>query len=273
MSTHHLRLVPAGLVVLAAALVGCGEATGDDPPAAGAGSPIDGDYVSDGAPNPPFRDGSEPIRLRLRDGEISFSASCNQFSGQATWDDGVLRTSALGGTEMGCPGTRQTQDEWMIDFFGSTPTLELDGTDLAIRSGKDRVWFVPADEIPSAEPGDSGDLVGTDWRLTGIGEHDGDSIGMMVIPDDVTATIRLDDSEMRFNSGCNSGGGRATVLADTITFGRMAMTLELCPGASGEVEHGVIRVLQGKSTVSWSISGDELRLRTSDGRHELVFHR
>ncbi len=47
---------------------------------------------------------------------------------------------------------------------------------------------------------------------------------------------------------------------DTITFGQMGMTLKLCPGAAGEVERGVTRVLQGKSTVSWSISGDELRL-------------
>jgi heat shock protein HslJ len=153
MSTHHLRLVSVGLVVLvgqAATLVGCGEATVDDPPAVGARSAIDGDYLSNGAPNPPFRDGSEPIRLTLRDGEISFTASCNHFSGQATWDDGVLRTSALGGTEMGCPGPRQTQDEWMIEFFGSSPTLELNGTDLAVRSDTDRVWFVPVDEVPSS---------------------------------------------------------------------------------------------------------------------------
>ena len=269
MSTHHLRLVPAGLVVLAAVLAGCGEATGDDPPAVGAGSAIDGDYVSDGAPNPPFRDRSEPIRLTLRDGQISFTASCNQFSGEATWDDGVLRTSALGGTEMGCPGARQSQDEWMIDFFGSTPTLEPDGTDLSIRSGKDRVWFVPADEIPSAEPGDSGDLVGTEWRLTGIGEHDGDSIGMMVIPDDVAATIRFEGDEFTVYTGCNTGSGTAVVQGDEIRFGEFPVTTSPCRGAPAEVEHGVLRVLAG--TVAWSISGDELRLGTPDGRHELVF--
>jgi heat shock protein HslJ len=155
MSTH-LRLASVGLVVLAATLAGCGDVT-----AQVSGTPTDpvaGEYVGDG-PVRLFPEGSTPILLTLREDEISFTASCNHFSGQATWDDGVLRTSALGGTEMGCPGPRQTQDEWMIDFFGSSPTLELDGTDLAVRSDRDRVWFVPADEVPSGEPGDPDDPV------------------------------------------------------------------------------------------------------------------
>jgi heat shock protein HslJ len=268
MSTHP-RLAPAGLVVLSLVLAGCGET------AVGIGEPTDdlaGEYVGDG-PVRLFPDGSAPIRLTLRDGEISFTAGCNQFAGHAIWDDGVLRTSALGGTEMGCPGIRQEQDEWMVDFFGSSPRVALDGTDLAVRSDKDRVWFVPADEMPSGEPGDEGDLTGTTWRLTGIGEHDGDAIGMMVIPNDVTATIRFEDHEMRFRDGCNAGGSRARVAGDTITFGQVAMTLKYCPGAAGEVERGMLRVLQGKTAVSWSISGEELRLRTRDGRHELVYHR
>jgi heat shock protein HslJ len=271
MDTHHPRLAPA-LAVVAAALTGCGVATGD-PPAGDGDRGIGGDYVSDGAPNPPFAHGSPPIRLTLRDGEISFTASCNQFSGQATWDAGVLRTGALGGTEMGCPGARQKQDEWMIDFFGSSPTLELDGTDIAVRSDEARVRFVPADEVPSGEPGDAHDLTGTEWRLTGIEERDGDSVGMMVVPRHVTATIRFDDGKVTFDTGCNAGGGAADIAGDTIQFGDLAQTLVGCNGAQGEVERGVTRVLRGETTVSWSISGGQLRLVTRDGRHGLVYQR
>ena len=149
MSTH-LRLAPVGLIALAAALAGCGDVT-----VGGIGDPTDpvaGEYVGDG-PVRIFPEGSAPIRLSLRGGEISFTASCNHFSGRATWDD-TLRTGALGGTEMGCPGTRQKQDAWMVRFFGSSPRLELDGTDLAVWSDTDRVWFVPADEVASEEPAD-----------------------------------------------------------------------------------------------------------------------
>jgi heat shock protein HslJ len=269
MRIPHALLVCAGSVLLSAGLAGCGEESVQafrDPGA----DPVAGEYVGDG-PVRLFPDGSEPIRLTLRDGEISFTAGCNHFGGQATWEDGVLRTRTLGGTEMGCPGARQTQDEWMIDFFGSSPALELDGTDLAIRSDKDRVRFVPSDEAPSSEPGDEGDLTGTRWRLTGIGEHDGDSVGMLVIPDHVTATIRFDDGRAKVQTGCNSAGGRARVSADTISFRRMVTTLKACSGAAAEVERGVMRVLAG--TVSWSITGDELRLGWRDERHELVFHR
>jgi hypothetical protein len=145
MTIRHLRLAPVGLVALAAVLTACGKEHVQGFPDPGAASdPVGGEYVGDG-PVRLFPDGSEPIRLTLRKGEISFTAGCNHFSGRATWDDGVLRTSGLGGTEMGCPGNGQKQDEWMIAFFGSSPRLELDGTDLAVRSEEARVWFVPAD--------------------------------------------------------------------------------------------------------------------------------
>ena len=265
----RLALAALGLV-LSSALAGCGEDTGV---AEGPGPRLDGDYVSDGAPDPPFADGSEPIRLTLRDGQITCTAACNHFSGRATWDDGVLRTSALGGTEMGCPGTGQAQDEWMVAFFGSLPELEVDGTDLAVRSDAAEVWFVPEDEVASGQPGDAEVLAGAEWRLDGIGERDGDSVGMMVVPRDVLATIRFADGTATFRSGCNSGGGRATVSGDTITFGQLDSTVMGCVGAAGEVERSVMRVLQGRSTVSWSISGEELRLVAGDGRHELVYHR
>ena len=135
--TIHPRRALAGLVLLSSVLAGCGEVS-----VQGTGEPTDdltGEYVGDG-PVRIFPDGSEPIRLTLRGGQLSFTAGCNHFSGQATWDDGVLRTSGLGGTEMGCPGARQKQDEWLIHFFGSSPRLQLDGSgdELRLRTGEGR---------------------------------------------------------------------------------------------------------------------------------------
>ncbi len=258
----------AAALALLTLLVSCGEenvqAFGE--PTNGIG----GEYVGHG-PAPLFADGSEPIRLTLEDGEISFVAGCNHFSGTASWTGGVLRTGGLGGTEMGCEPPLHRQDEWLVELFASAPTLELDGTDLAVRSGDGEVWFVPADEVSA--PGDADDLVDTDWRLTGIGEYDGDVGSMMNVPEGVEATIRFTDGETRFSTGCNDGGGTATVEEDAITFGELAQTLVGCDGARGEVERGVTRVLRGGSTVDWSIDGDTLTLRTRDGRHELVYQR
>ena len=267
--SSRARVALAGLTMVAGwVLAGCGDDTGAGD---GRGSRIDGDYVSNGAPDPPFPDGSEPIRLTLRGGEISFTATCNHFSGQAAWDDGVLRTGTLGGTEMGCPRLRLQQDEWMVDFFGSAPEIELDGTDLRLRSAAGTVRFVPADEVPSGDPGDVSDLIGTEWRLTGIGERDGDAVGMMIVPRHIEASIQIEDGRTVVRMGCNSGEGRATVTGDTITFRRMETTVMGCVGTAAEIERAVGHVLSG--TASWSISGDELRLSTRGGRRELVYRR
>lgn len=265
--TRTSLLLVAGLLALVS---GCGDNTGqarDD----GGDRGIQGEYVSDGAPSPPFGDGSEPIRLTLEDGKIGFTSGCNHFGGDATWDDGVLRTSALGGTEMGCPGPRQAQDEWMIEFFGSEPTVELDGTDLRLSSGDVEVRFVPFSETQDGEKGDVDDLVGTDWTLTSVAEYDGDDGSVSSVPEGVEAVLRLEDDEVLFTTGCNTGSGPAVIEGDTIRFGDSVITLKGCSGASGTLESSVLEVLQG--TVTWSITGDELRLRSADQRHELSYSR
>jgi heat shock protein HslJ len=128
MSTHP-RFAPAGLALLSLVLAGCGEESVE-----AIGEPTyAGEYVGHG-PTPPFRAGSAPIRLTLRDGGISFTASCNHFYADADMTGGVLRTSSLGGTEIGCVGSGQAQDEWMVGFFGSSPRVVLDGEDLSVGS-------------------------------------------------------------------------------------------------------------------------------------------
>ena len=269
MSRVSIRVaaVPALLALLAA----CGEESvrGIDGPTTGIG----GEYVGHGPP-PLFPDGSEPIRLTLQGGEIGFSSGCNQFGGTATWTDGTLRTSGLGGTEMGCEPRLHRQDEWLVELFGSGPTLELDGTDLVVRSGDEEVWFVPFDEVGTGAPGDATDLVDTHWRLVGIGEYDGDMGSVMSIPANVEPTIRFLADEVGIRPGCNGGGGPVRIEAGTITFSNdVVLSMRACPDARGEVEHEVMRVLWSTDPVSWSIDGDTLRLRTRDGRHELVYQR
>jgi heat shock protein HslJ len=186
----------------------------------------------------------------------------------------MLRTSALGGTEMGCPGAGHAQDEWMVELFGSSPELELDGTAaLAVRSEAAEVWFVPEDEVASGQPGDVDDLVGIEWRLDSIGERDGDSVGMTVVPRGVDSRIRFSGDEVRIWPGCNEGGGPVRVEEEQIRFDETELSARACPDARGDVEDTVIRVLFTGEPVTWSISGEELRLVTRDGRHELVYHR
>lgn len=148
-------------LALAAPLVvaACGSTTAVDPGAGSSGpaDPIAGEYLSDGVPAQPFGDGAPAIRLTLGDGTITFSADCNRFSGKASWSDGRFSAESLGGTEMGCPPGPTARDDWMVDFFTSADRIDVDGTEVVIRSGRTEVWFVPVDEVPDPGPAASPD--------------------------------------------------------------------------------------------------------------------
>jgi heat shock protein HslJ len=254
----------AALVLWLVAACGSDTATpGDADPEPTPG--IRGDYVSDGLPAP-FGEG-DVLRLTLANGTISFQATCNTMSGNATWDDGSLVVTNVGGTEMGCPGAGFEQDEWLVDFFTSEPAIRLDGGDVAIARGEDEIWFVPASE-GGAGAGPDVPLDGTVWTLTGIEETDGDSVGIMVIPPKVQAILTIEGDRVAVETGCNTGGGKVTVRDDLLVLRGMGFTLVGCLGVAGEVERGVLRVLDG-SVLDWSISGTRLRL--ANGDRALVF--
>jgi len=254
------------LALVALPLVACGSETatpGDAAPVPD--QRIHGDYVSDALPTP-FA-GGDVVRLTFKDGTISFQATCNTMSGNATWDDGVLRVDNIGGTEMGCPGAGFEQDEWLVDFFGGSPSISADGDDLAITRGGDEVRFVPAD---GAGPGPGPDVPmdGTVWTLTGIEETDGDSVSFTRVPRTVTADLTIESSKVRVRTGCNSGSGHVTVVDDRLELRHMGFTLMGCIGVAGEVERGAMAVL-GEREVRWSISGSQLRLEHGD--HALIY--
>lgn len=258
----------AGLTLILGLASGCGSDTatpGDGDGDATRDQGIGGDYVSDGLPDP-FGEG-DVLRLTLADGTISFQATCNTMSGNATWDDGALVVTNVGGTEMGCPGAGFEQDEWLVDFFTSEPAIRLDGDDVAVTRGADEIWFVPASEGGSGA-GPDVPLDGTVWTLTGIEETDGDSVGIMGIPRRVEATLTIEGDRIAVETGCNTGGGRVTVRDGRLELRRMGFTLMGCLGATGEVESGVMQVLDG-SVLDWSISGTQLRL--ANGNHTLVY--
>ena len=253
-----------GLALLLPLLAACGSDTatpGDADPAPAIG----GDYVSNGLPAP-FGDG-DVLRLTLADGTASFQATCNTMSGNATWDDGVLRVDSIGGTEMGCPGAGFDQDEWLVDFFSSEPAVKLDGDDVSITRGEDTIWFVPAEEGGvGAAPGVR--LDGTVWNLTGIEETDGDSVGIMGVPRKVEATLTIEGQRLLVRTGCNRGSADVLVSDDRLELEPLALTKMACTGVADEVERGVLRVLDG-SPLPWRISGTQLRLENGD--HALVY--
>ncbi len=81
-----------------------------------------GEFVAVDLPAP-FADGDQ-LRLTLKGGQLTFSATCNTMSGSVASVGGVLGVGRLGGTEMGCPGPATRQDKWLVSFFTSGPRFE-----------------------------------------------------------------------------------------------------------------------------------------------------
>lgn len=251
------RRLLAALVVLPLASCGSEAATSTSTPADDGPS---GDYRAEKLPEP-FEEG-DSLRVTFGDGEISFQATCNTMSGLASWEDDVLRVSQVGGTEMGCPGAGREQDEWLIEFFTSSPDVQVDGTDMRLASDVGEIWLVPADEV-GPDPDPDAALEGTHWELTGIEETDGDSVGMLVVPRRLDVNLTINRRELSFRTGCNAGGGSVTVVDDRLRLRRVAVELVGCSGIRRQVESAQLPVLMAQ-WVDWSIGGRELRLTRGD---------
>src|SRR5690349_12795886 len=255
------------LLLLLPVLVGCGQETSGSP-AARDPQGIGGTYTADGLPD--WARGVDRLGIELRRDELRFSAGCNQFSGPVAWEvGGTFDAGPLGGTEMGCEQRAMDVDARLADFFGRADHLELDGTDIRISAGDEGIWFVPTSEQPDEQPA-AVELEGTTWRLTGIGEYDGDLGSMSSAPEGVSSSLRIEGSDLTFETGCNSGFGHVQVEGDELALRGIGATLVGCNGARGEVERGVLSVLSD-GRVSWDVHGTHLTLLTEDHRHQLDY--
>jgi heat shock protein HslJ len=192
-------LGPLLVALLAAGLLlpGCGDAT---PGAAGSGDDLDGrTFRSTQVQGHQLVAGTR-VQLSFADDRLSASAGCNQFSGGYTVDGGTLRVSGLGGREMGCDPERAAQDEWLVDFLTSAPSIAVAGARLDLETAESAVRLHEAVDLP---------LTGTTWRLDGL--VTGDAVSSL--PEGATATIRVEGSGAQ--PGATPAGGPAVLAVDT----------------------------------------------------------
>lgn len=225
----------------------------------GAGNPLDGhEFLSasvtqDGADRP-LVDGTR-IRISFEDGEIGASAGCNTMGGTYRLDGGVLVFEGGAMTEMGCDDERHAQDDWLMEFLGSRPTVVQSGTDLTLTAGDTVITFQDSEV---AEPDLS--LTGTTWTVDSI--ISGDAVSS--VPNGAVATITFgDDGQVEVNTGCNKGTGQFEVSNDTIRFIDVAVTEMACDGPGGQLEAAVLPVL-GSDGLTWAIDAGSLTIMAAD---------
>lgn len=198
------------------------------------------------------------ISIQFADSSLSANAGCNTMGGDAAYTDHTLVVAnGLSMTEMGCDQARMDQDTWLVDILTKTPGLTLDDDNLTLTSGDTVMTFLDKEIAEPDLP-----LAGTSWILDSIGGGGGEGT-VSSVPSEVTSTLAITDNGRLFvDPGCNSGSAPVEVADGTMSIGPVTLTLKLCTGADGDVEHSVLAVLEGE--VDYLIDGSVLTLTNSD---------
>lgn len=212
-----------------------------------------GDFVAAGLPAP-FGAG-DLLRATFEDGQVSFQATCNSMSGSVVLKGDVLTVSRVGGTEMGCPGAGHEQDEWLVDFFTSRPTLETLDLGFSLRGELAEVRLLPPEAVAGE---DDVPLESVVWQLTGIEETAGGTVSMSPVREGTGASLDITGTRIVLETGCNTASATGYLGDGEVEITEMLVTQRGCPADRRDQERLQLAALDGD--VSWSIDGDQLRL-------------
>jgi heat shock protein HslJ len=201
------------------------------------------------------------IQLSFSDGALGASAGCNSIGGDYRIENGVLVFEGGSMTEMGCDPERHAQDEWLVAFLASRPTVGLDGAELVLTSGGTVVALVDREVAEPDLP-----LTGTTWTVDTI--ITGETASS--VPEGVVATFRFaDDGRFEVRTGCNTGSGTYDGTDGELRFTNVAVTEMACESGPGEVEAAVLSIV-GAEVVDYGIEAARLTLQAGSNGLGLV---
>jgi len=212
--------------------------------------------VEEGGSPRPLVEGTD-IRLTFGgDGNLSARAGCNTILGTWRLDGDTLAFGGGGMTEMGCDEALHEQDQWLLGFLETGPTVQLSDDELVLTSG-DTVLRLLDREV--AEPDRA--LAGATWQVESL-YLSGDAVSS--VPAGATASLTFEeDGTLLVDGGCNRGRGTWVVEGDTLQIGPVAMTRKFCDGAPGELEAHVVQVLSAES-LTYSIDAATLTIMADE---------
>ena len=242
-----------GLLVSA----GCGSAEEKKEPDVQSSShePLSGGYVvtnmtEKGAARQPAA--GSTILLEFSDGQLNLNGGCNAMFASVVQEGDELDIDPMASTQMGCPSELMEQDSWLARVLhGKVRIDQSEGVRLI--SGDVEIELARHTVNKRA-------LSGTTWHLdTLIAGRSTSSVHHRS-----TAYITFtDDKSIQTDSGCNTGGGKVKVTADTLTFEPRMTTLIGCKQEwKRDAEEAFDKVLQGR--VSYIIEGDRLTILTAE---------
>jgi heat shock protein HslJ len=192
------------------------------------------------------------IRLTFEATNLGASAGCNIIGGTYKIDSGRLAYDGVAMTEMGCDQARDAQDQWLVAFLTSGPTVQLLGTDLTLDNGRTQIRLV---DRTVAEP--DLNLVGPTWTVVSL--IDGATASS--VPAGAIATLLFGaDGAVQVNDGCNRGSGHWVAEGTGVRVSDVILTKMACDGAGGALEAAVLAVLN-QGTIAIEIKASTLTLQ------------
>jgi heat shock protein HslJ len=195
------------------------------------------------------------VRVFFQDRDFGFSAGCNSFSGAYTLEGRELVVESFGSTQIGCQTALQEQDEWLADFFSTSPRLTLSGNQLTLAGDEATLIFMDREV---ADPDRL--LTSGTWVVDSLIQGGVAQAGFPANP-----TVRFDtQGNVQVFTGCNSGSGDYEVLGTEITLTGMIYTEEVCNEVQSiPVEEHIEQVLQD-GIVTFQIEAARLTLMRAD---------
>jgi heat shock protein HslJ len=188
--------------------------------------------------------------------EFAMHAGCNHIAGGFTLNEGVITTTYLMMTEMGCTQSLMAQDDWLIQFMSLGPTLVLEGAQLTL-TGVDGVLVFVDREV--ANPDRS--LAGPTWTIDTFIEGEGatGTASAVNMAEDPTVVFGEDGSLQVF-TGCTHGVGNYTASDGTISLGMIGYDDVVCSDESLNWVDAHVQQVLSQGMLSFEIDAARLTL-------------
>ena len=195
------------------------------------------------------------------DGRVAGNGGCNRYFASYTVDGGNLTIGQAGSTMMACePVEIMNQEAAFLAALGSAAAWHVEGEQLHILNAADETIILFQASQPAS-------LTGTTWTATNY-NNGRQAVVSLVADTTITATFS-EDGQLNGSAGCNNFMTSYTLDGQNMTIQPAATTRKMCPG-EGVMEQETLFLTALTTAATWSISGNELELRTADGA--LVAH-
>lgn len=200
---------------------------------------------------------TEPTAEFGPEGQMGGNGSCNSYFAGYTVDGESLAIDEVGATLMYCePAELMEQEADFMAALHNAASFAINGDQLEIRDagGATLLSFVASAPFT---------LVGTDWTASMV--NNGREAVTNVMSDAAITASFTEDGKLAGSAGCNNYTTTYTVDGQNITIQPPATTRKLCPEPEGVMEQEAAFVAMLPQAATYSISGNNLELRTAEG--------